>query len=38
MGAQAVVMEYDATGPTVATALDTSTNNDTPVANFVNSR
>ena len=25
-------------GPTIATALATSTKNDTPVANFVNSR
>ena len=29
---------YGAPGPTAATALATSTKNDTPVANFVNSR
>ena len=29
---------YGPPGPTVATALATSTKNDTPVANFVNSR
>ena len=36
--AQAVVRGDGAPGPTVATALATSTKNDTPVANFMNSR
>ena len=37
-GAQAVVRRGRRPWPTVATALATSTKNDTPVANFVNSR
>ena len=37
-GAQAVVKGDGAPGPTVTTALATSTERDTPMANFVNSR
>ena len=37
-GGQALVRGYGAPGPTIARALALSTKNDTPVANFVNSR